>query len=227
MSTKQSTGFLMLCLLMMFSNSLPTNNLSQTKETIIWKLADTAMIGKNKPVVLGAPQIVHDGYRRSLLFDGIDDGLIVPVNPLQKWKAFTVELLFNPAIAYTSPRMVHVQDETGNRCTIELRVTTEGKWYLDTFLKNGKTNKGLSLIDSSHLHSCDNWYWTAVVYDGVKMTAYVNAVKEGEGVVALEPMTRGQTSLGVRLNRVNWFKGQIREVRFHSAVLESAALQHL
>ena len=32
--------------------------------------------------------------------------------------------------------------------------------------------------------------------------------------------TKGNISLGVRLNKVNWFKGQIREIRFHSEVLD-------
>jgi len=33
-------------------------------------------------------------------------------------------------------------------------------------------------------------------------------------------MTKGNISLGVRLNKVKWFKGQIREIRFHSEVLD-------
>jgi hypothetical protein len=226
MSTKQSTGFLMLCLLMMFSNSLPTNNLSQTKQTITWKLADTAMIGKNKAVVLGAPQIVHDDHGGSLLFDGIDDGLIVPVNPLKGWKKFTIEMLFRPAASDSlAPRLMHIQDVEGNRCTIELRLTSEGYWYPDTFLKSEKNNSRLTLIDSSNLHPIDNWYWVALVYDGRKMIQYVNAKSEKEGVVSFLPMITGQTSLGVRLNRVNWFKGQIHEVRFHSVALKKKYLQ--
>jgi hypothetical protein len=162
------------------------------------------------------------------MFDGINDGLIIPVNPLKELKTFTVELLFNPlATDSAAPRMVHVQDEKGNRCTIELRITRKDKWYLDTFLKNGETNKGLTLIDSTNLHSCGNWYWVALVYDGTKMSHYVNAIQTGEGSVALEPMTVGHISLGVRLNRINWFKGQIREIRFHSTALNSNSLQHL
>jgi hypothetical protein len=55
----------------------------------------------------------------------------------------------------------------------------------------------------------------------------VNGVEEGEGTVALDQMIGGQTSIGVRLNKINWFKGQVREIRFHSAALKKRSLQHL
>ena len=38
-------------------------------------------------------------------------------------------------------------------------------------------------------------------------------------------MLAGKTSLGVRQNLVYWFKGSLREVRFHPVALASAALQ--
>jgi len=38
-------------------------------------------------------------------------------------------------------------------------------------------------------------------------------------------MSAGQISLGVRQNKVYWFKGGIREVRFHSAALTPENLQ--
>ena len=44
------------------------------------------------------------------------------------------------------------------------------------------------------------------------MSHYVNGVKEMECEVEFEQMSGGQTSVGVRLNRVYWFKGAIREL---------------
>ena len=196
--------------------------------SIIWVMKDTSLVGGFAPVVLGTPSIVHDDAGTCLSFDGIDDGLIIPVNPVENWKQFTIEILFKPdADGPTAPRFMHFQDKTGNRGTIELRLTSGGQWYLDTFLKNGKTNKGLTLIDSTKLHPAGQWYWAALVFDGKKMIDYVNAKPEHEGLVELEPMGSGEISLGVRLNRINWFKGQIREVRFHPVVLDSKHLMHL
>ena len=59
------------------------------------------------------------------------------------------------------------------------------------------------------------------------MYSYVNGKKELEGEIDFPPMTMGQISFGARLNKMNWFKGQIREVRFHPATLVADALQHL
>lgn len=64
-----------------------------------------------------------------------------------------------------------------------------------------------------------------MVYDGKKMIRYVNAAKELEGNLTFCPMDKGRIALGVRLNKVNWFKGQVREIRFYAAALNSTMLQ--
>jgi hypothetical protein len=51
------------------------------------------------------------------------------------------------------------------------------------------------------------------VCDGQRMTQYVNGVKELESLIGFSPMRAGKTSLGMRINRVHWFKGAIRQVR--------------
>lgn len=197
-------------------------------QTITWKIQDTTRIGDYHPVVLGSPKMTKDNNGTSLSFNGVNDGLIVPAIPIAGWTRFTVEVLFKPASdGPPAPRFVHFEDKDLNRGTIEARITRKGTWYLDTFLKNGKTNEGLTLIDSTIQHPADKWYWAALVYDGKKMTSYVNAEKELEGDMNFVPVTAGQISLGVRLNKVNWFKGQISEIRFHPAALDQLALQHL
>jgi hypothetical protein len=197
----------------------------EPKRTITWKLDDPELVGGFKPTLLGAPQVVKDKSGTSLFFDGVDDGLIIPTIPIKGWKKFTVEVLFKPdADGPIAPRFVHFEDTTGKRGTIEARITPAGMWYLDTFLKNGRTMKGLTLIDSANLHPCDQWYWISLVYDGEKMTHYINAKKELEGITEFGPLDTGQISLGVRLNKVNWFKGRIKEIRFHSDALKEEAL---
>ncbi|MDB5249422.1 MAG: hypothetical protein JWQ40_3816 [Segetibacter sp.] len=202
-------------------------NITDPAETITWKIQDPKLVGTYRPQILGNPAITKEPTATSLSFNGVNDGLIIPTIPIEGWSRFTIEVLFKPAgDGPSAPRFVHFQDKESNRGTIEVRVTPKGQWYLDTFLKNGKTNDGLTLIDSTILHPTDKWYWAALVYDGKKMTSYVEAVKELEGDVNFVPMTTGQISLGVRLNKVNWFKGQISEIRFHPAALDKLALQH-
>ena len=42
---------------------------------------------------------------------------------------------------------------------------------------------------------------------------YVDGILQGEAAVHLEPQKAGKTSIGVRFNKVNYFKGAIRSAR--------------
>ena len=218
----------LLPLLFVFSLlAVSAGTFTNTDKTITWKLNNTNLIGKFKPVILGNPTIKMEANDTSIYFNGIDDGLVIPTIPIAGWSEFTIEVLFKPdGDGPAAPRFIHFEDTSFNRGTFELRLTSTGQWYFDTFLKNGKTNKGLALIDSTKLHPVDKWYWAGLVYDGKKMYSYINGQKELEGEIEFPPMTEGKISLGVRLNKVNWFKGQIREIRFHSTKLDARELQH-
>jgi len=206
---------------------LPAWNLFDTGKTITWYLRDTKHIGEFSPTVLGNPVVKVEGKDSSIYFNGVNDGLVVPAIPIEGWPAFTIEVLLKPySDGSPAPRFIHMEDSSSNRVTLELRLTRNGQWYLDEFLKTGKTKKGLTLIDSTKLHPANSWHWVALVYDGNKMYSYINGQKELEGEIDFPPMTKGNISLGVRLNKVNWFKGEIREMRFHPEALQAKSLQH-
>ena len=63
------------------------------------------------------------------------------------------------------------------------------------------------------------WYHVALVFDGRTMTHYVDGKAEMSGPLTITPLAQGKTSLGVRLNRVFWFKGAISRVRFTNRAL--------
>ena len=162
----------------------------------------------------------------SISFNGVDDGLIFPVNPLAGLEQFTVEVLFRPdPDGLAEQRFVHFQDDSNNRGLIETRLLPDGRWFLDTYLHDGRTDSGLTLADRGLLHPADQWYWAALVYDGETMTHFLNGEKEDEGKISFGPMGQGQTSVGVRLNRVFWYKGQIRKILFHPYILDQHQLQ--
>jgi hypothetical protein len=196
-------------------------------QTIIWKLENPSSVGNYRPAILGNPLVVKESTGASLSFNGVNDGLVIPTIPIEGWKQFTIEVLFKPAAdGPIAPRFIHFEDKDLNRGTFEARLTPNGQWYMDTFLKNGKTNKGLTLIDSTKLHATDRWYWAAMVYDGKKMTSYINRQKELEGELDFPSMTTGSIAIGVRLNRVNWFKGLIKEIRFHPKALDTLSMHN-
>jgi hypothetical protein len=196
--------------------------------SVIWEPGNSSFIKETGAKVLGNPTIKKDNIGNALSFDGIADGLIIDKNPVEGWSKFTIEALFRPMEdGPKAPRFIHFQDTLGNRGTLEIRVTPQGRWYADTFLKNGKSDKGLTLIDSTHQHPSNHWYWLALVYDGQKMSHYVNGVKELEGEIEFNPMRTGKISIGVRLNEAHWFKGQIREIQFHPVALNHTKLQSI
>jgi hypothetical protein len=193
----------------------------------MWRLDSTASVGGHTPEVLGAPKVVETSEGGTALeFDGLGDGLVVPVNPLANLPAFTIEVLFMPA-ANSPPaqRFVHIEDERSSRAMLETRSEDGTSWSLDTYLQGATDN--CTLRDTRKVHPTDTWTWVALVYDGKKMASYINGVKELEGAVTFAPMTGGRMSLGVRLNRVYWFKGRIKEVRFHPAAVEPETMQRV
>jgi hypothetical protein len=188
---------------------------------VVWKLDGVSSIGGHKPEVFGAPKVVAGP---ALQFDGTNDGLVLPLNPIADWPKFTVEVLFMPsADGKPAQRFVHLADENERRVLLETRSPDGASWSLDTFLRGAKDD--CTLRDMTKLHPTGQWAWVALMYDGKMMAHYVNGVKELEGEVSFEPMTSGRTSIGVRLDRLYWFKGRIKELRFHPAALKPDALQ--
>jgi Concanavalin A-like lectin/glucanases superfamily len=191
---------------------------------VVWQFDQPAAIAGLPTEMLGAPRIVESAGGRFVQFDGAHDGLVVPVNPLARRSQFTIEVLIRPeAGGGPEQRFLHVQDEFGNRVLLEIRLTPEGQWALDTFMLSGMNR--LTLLDRSRTHPLGQWHWVALRYDGQRMTSWVDGRQELEGATEFAPMQSGQTSLGVRLNRASWFKGAIREVRFHPGALAGNALQ--
>jgi hypothetical protein len=191
----------------------------------VWTLRDAAEVSGQATEVVGTPKVAGSGARSALVFDGKGDGVFVPVNPLQGWSAFTIEVRFRPdGNGGEEQRFLHIEDARKQRVLIETRVTADKQWALDTFLFQDADHK-LTLLDRSLLHPTDRWYWVALVYDGKKMSHYIDGVLELEGDVAFAPMTTGRTSIGVRQNLVSWFKGEIAEARFTPAALPAARLR--
>jgi hypothetical protein len=54
----------------------------------------------------------------------------------------------------------------------------------------------------------------AAVYDGTEFRSYVDGVQDGAAKVHLTPQGDGRTAVGVRMNKVFYFKGAVRTARF-------------
>lgn len=188
-----------------------------TKPRVLtWKLDNLKKVGGSKIAVIGAPQIVKASKGKAVQFDGAHDGLLVEVNPVAGARAFTIEAVIRPdAGGLEEQRWMHIQESAAdNRVMLETRLRG-GEWFLDTFIKNGpRPEDGRTLFDEQFKHPVGAWYHIALVYDGATMRNYVDGREELSGPLAVAPLVAGRTSIGVRQNRVYWFKGAIRLARF-------------
>lgn len=197
------------------------------RETV-WRLDNLERIGGLAVEREGAPRVAEIDGGKAMVFDGVRDGIFLPEIPIAGASAFTIEILFRPDEGGPpAQRFVHLQDIPGKRALLETRLDGKGGWWLDTFLSNGGSETGLALLDPKFVHATGKWYWAALRYDGQIMSAFVNGALELSGPTRFGPLAAGRTSLGVRQNKVYWFKGAIREVRFHHEALPAEKLQRV
>lgn len=214
-----------ICLVCIITTGLLTSLQAQDRPTVL-KFTRTDKIGSYTPFILGKPTVTKGGAFTGVYFNGINDGLIIPKNPIDCKTRFTIQVLFKPdGDGPRAPRFMHFEDADKNRGTLEVRLTPNRQWYLDAHLKNGKLNKGITLIDSTQLHPTDQWYWVAMVYDGKTMSSYVNGVKQLASPMNFPGTNGAQMAFGMRLNKVAWFKGTISEARFYPEALAPELLQ--
>jgi hypothetical protein len=186
---------------------------------MVWNVDNTVSIGGYKTTVLGAPTVIKTRKGSAVQFDGEEDGLIAHALPLAGAQEFTLEIIFRPDTnGQKEQRFLHLQqDAKENRILIETRLTDDNQWYLDTYIQTPRGQ--LALFNPQNTHPVGKWYNAALVYDGRQMRHYVNGAEEMSGALAFHPLGQGKTSIGVRMNRLFWFKGAIRRVRFTPSVL--------
>ena len=179
----------------------------------VWRFDRLNKLGGHRVTVEGNPKVVNSPRGKVVAFDGDGDALFVEVHPLAGAEKFTWEVIFRPDCdGKKEQRFFHLQENgSQNRLLFETRVGG-GAWYLDSFGASSTGSK--ALMDPKLTHKCDQWYHVASVYDGDVFSNYVNGVLQGKAEVKLAPQGAGRTSAGVRINRVDYFKGAIHSARF-------------
>ncbi|HEY8560226.1 MAG TPA: LamG domain-containing protein [Pyrinomonadaceae bacterium] len=190
------------------------------KRSVTWKIDNLEKIGGNKIEVLGAPQIIKTGRGKALWFDGVDDGVFINRNPLEGFHEFTVEAVFRPdAGGAREQRWLHIEDTQNaeSRTLLETRLVGD-EWFLDTFLKSGDNRS--ALYAENFKHPLGKWYAVALVFDGNEMRHYVDGKLELSGKITRKAFGGGVTSIGVRQNKIYWFKGAVLKARFTNRALK-------
>ncbi|MBI1358128.1 MAG: LamG domain-containing protein [Acidobacteria bacterium] len=186
-----------------------------------WVFDNLQKLGGHAVKVEGDPQVIDTPLGKAVEFDGEGDALFLDVHPLAGAEVFTWELIFRPdSDGGAEQRIFHLQqDGAQSRFLFETRLV-KGRWLLDAFVNSDVTHKNLALMNWDVTHPTDKWYHVAMVYDGKTFTSYVNREVQLSGEVKFAPQGPGKTSVGVRINRVDYFKGAFRQARFTRKALK-------
>jgi Concanavalin A-like lectin/glucanases superfamily len=188
--------------------------------------------------VEGHPKIIESPVGKAIEFNGVDDAVFIDRHPLAGAATFTFEAVFRPdGGSDFAQRWFHLAErdaktgtlasagsptnpDTNSRFLFEVR-TKDGQWWLDAFV-TGAGYRSLLLFEDKK-HPVGRWYHVAQTYDGRMHRSYVNGLLQGElALAAYKPMGPGAASVGTRINKVNYFKGAVRQARFTSRALTPA-----
>ena len=187
-------------------------------EQIVWKFDRLDNIGGVTTHVEGHPQLVATPAGKAVTFNGVDDALIIDRHPLAGATTFTIEAVFRPDGGAFEQRWLHLaefdaasNDAQSPRTLFEIRVV-ENKWYLDAFTTGPGYNQALVVPEKTF--PVGRWYRVEQTYDGKVYRSYVNGVLQAEEAFAFKPHGPGRSSVGMRINRVSYYKGAVLEARF-------------
>jgi hypothetical protein len=201
----------------------------------VWVFDRLEGIGGVTTHVEGEPVLIDSPFGPAVQFDGVDDALYIDEHPLAGAATFTFEVLFRPDGGAFEQRWFHLQQLTPDagaeagaapvsRIMFEIRVV-EGGWYLDAFTRGPGYNQPLIFPDK--LFPIGQWAQVAQSYDGRFYRSYVDGALQGEAEIRFTAQGEGHTSVGTRINRVNYFNGAVREARFTPRALTPAEFTSL
>ena len=207
----------------------PAATRAQQGVQVTWIFDRLDTIGGLPVTVYGNPNVIETPLGKAVEFDGIDDSIYIDRHPLAGAEQFTFEAIFRPDGGAAEQRWFHLaernptngqlvtltggatQDENA-RFLFELRVIDGNRWCLDAFVAGPGYSQALMFRDK--LHPIGQWYHVASTYDGRMFRSYVNGALQGEAELAFTPHGPGGTSVGTRMNHVNYFNGAVRQARF-------------
>ena len=194
---------------------------------VVWTFDRLENIGGHPTTALGRPRVIDSPVGKAVEFDGERDALFIDDHPLAGAAAFTWEAIFRPDGGATEQRWFHLSEQdpatgadTNNRMLFEIRVVGD-RWFLDSYIQSG--SESVALMNCEALHPLRVWYHVASVYDGKVFRNYVDGVEQGAALRSLAPHRAGHASVGVRINKVFYFKGAVHMARFTRSALPPSA----
>lgn len=187
-------------------------------DPIVWTFDRLTDIGGVATRTEGAPRIIDSPWGGAVQFDGVQDVMFIDQHPLAGAKTFTFEALFRPDGGASAQRWFHLNEDptageaaSSTRILFEIRVA-DGQWWLDAFATGPGYKQTLIFPDKRF--PVGHWYHVAQTYDGETYRSYVDGQLQGEARITFAPQGAGRASVGARMNKVDFFKGAVRQARF-------------
>ncbi|MDE1178201.1 MAG: LamG domain-containing protein [Edaphobacter sp.] len=211
------------------------------QQATTWRFDNLTKIGGAQVITVGAPQVIDTPIGKAIHFEGrgntnssnpesgnpVGDALFLNVAPLSGDATYTFEVIFRPSSkGAPAQRFFHMQDNNSqSRRMFEIRIVGS-QWCLDTVgidVDHGTEQHGVTLVcDTAHLHPLDRWYAVAATYDGKTLRGYVDGKLQGEIAVTLAPLPPGTTSVGTRIDKRDFFTGDVYSARFQPGLASPA-----
>jgi len=208
------------------------------QQAIIWRFDNLTKIGDTQVTTVGRPQVVDTSVGKVIHFESrgntnssnpesgnpTGDALFLNASPLSGDATYTFEVIFRPSSkGAPAQRFFHLQDNNSqSRRMFEIRIVNM-QWCLDTVginVDHDPEQHGVTLVcDSAHLHPLDRWYVVTATYDGKTLRGYIDGELQGEIGVTLAALPPGTTSVGTRIDKRDFFTGDVYSARFINSVL--------
>ncbi|MBM3763075.1 MAG: LamG domain-containing protein [Acidobacteria bacterium] len=195
-----------------------------TPKAEVWKFDRLDRIAKHKCSILGQPKVISTKNGKAVEFNGETDAIFLDTHPLAGAATWTWEVIFCPYRGgRPEQRFFHLQESgSQSRLLLETRLIGD-QWCLDSFAASSADKQ--TLIDRTLLHPLDEWHHVAFRYDGQELCHFVNHKLELSAKVNLTPQREGKCSVGVRINKVDYFKGAVRWAKFTRSPLPKNQFQ--
>ena len=212
------------------------------QQAITWRFDNLTTIGDAQVTTIGNPQVIDTSIGKAIHFEGrgapdtsnpdrgnpTGDALLLNTAPLTGDATYTFEVIFRPSSkGAPAQRFFHQQDSNSpSRRMFEIRIRDD-RWCLDTVgidLRKGNPEQhGVTIAcDAVHLHPLDTWHVATATYDGHTLRGYVDGELQGEIAITLLPLPPATTSVGTRIDKRDFFTGDIYSARFTPRVLPPA-----
>lgn len=175
----------------------------------------------SKTIFLQISRIIHF-TSLNISNTGLYSNFIFPDDKKQELSNFTYEIKFYSQYWHKIARLCAFTSKDEQRSSM-LRFGEEG---MDVNALQWVSPSG-SIVSSTRF-ATDRWYMLSLVYDGSKLTMYVNGVKDAQGDGDGKPVSFQRFELGMSWTSYRtsqYFRGRVAEARVWNRALGAAELQ--